>query len=170
MYALRPSSQRCDEEGAEREREQQEAERRRPSLVELGADDREEDLGGQHAEVAAEQDRIAEVRERLDEAHQERVGEPGPHQRQRDVGEDAPAPGAQRLRRFLDAGRHALDHADQHQERDRREREHLRDQHALHAVDPARGLDREGPLEQLVDEAGAAEEQDQAEADARTAA
>ena len=37
-------------------------------------------------------------------------------------------------------GRHALDDADQHQEGDRREREHLRDQHALQAVDPARRL------------------------------
>ena len=34
-------------------------------------------------------------------------------------------------------------------------------QHALQAVEPARGRDAEGPLQQLVDEAGAAEEQDE---------
>ena len=86
------------------------------------------------------------------------LARPGPHQRQRDVGERAPAVGAQRLRRFLHAGRHAFDDADQHEEGDRREREHLRDEHALQAVDPARRLDAERPFEQLVDEAGAAED------------
>ncbi len=63
------------EERAEREQQQQDAERRRASLVELRADDREEDLGRQHAEVAAEHDRVAEVGDRLDEADQERVRE-----------------------------------------------------------------------------------------------
>ena len=56
------------EERAEREGEQQDAERGRATLVELRADDREEDLGRQHAEVAAEQDRVAEIGDRLDEA------------------------------------------------------------------------------------------------------
>ena len=100
---LAPEHGALQEERAEGEEQQQDAERRRAPLVELRADDREEDLGGQHAEVAAEQDRVAEVGDRFDEADQERVGEAGPHQRQRDVGEDAPAAGAQRLRRFLHA-------------------------------------------------------------------
>ena len=73
--------------------------------------------------------------------------------------------GAQRLRRLLQRRRHALDDADQHEEGDRREREDLRDENALHAVDPARRLDAERPLEELVDESGASEEQDQPEAD-----
>ena len=74
------------------------------------------------------------------------LARPGPHQRQRDVDERAPAVGAQRLRGFLQRRRHALDDADQHEERDRREREHLRDEHALHAVDPARRLDARTPI------------------------
>ena len=101
---LAPEHGALQEERAEREDQQQDPERCRAPLVELGADHREEDLGRQHTEIAAEQDRVAEVGDGLDEADQERVGEAGAHQRQRDVGEHAPAVGAQRLRRFLHAG------------------------------------------------------------------
>ena len=38
------------------------------ALVELRAHDRKEDFGREHAEVAAEQDGIAEVGDRFDEA------------------------------------------------------------------------------------------------------
>jgi hypothetical protein len=68
------------------------------------------------------------------------------------------------LRRFLQAGRDALHHAAHDHEGDGREGEGLRQPHAEAAVEPARGLDAEGPFEQLVDDAGAAEQQDQAEA------
>ena len=81
---LGPHGPALDEERGEREGEEQDAERRRAALVELGADDREEDLGRQHTEVAAQHDRVAEVGDRLDEADQERVREAGAHQRQRD--------------------------------------------------------------------------------------
>ena len=54
------------------------------ALDPVRADDREEDLGRQHLEISAEHERIAEIREALDEAEQEGVGEARPHQRQRD--------------------------------------------------------------------------------------
>ena len=45
------------------------------ALVVLRADDREEDLGGEHVEIAAEHQRVAEIRQALHEADQEGVGE-----------------------------------------------------------------------------------------------
>ena len=149
----------------ERQQQQYEAERCRAALVELRADDGVEDLGRQHRKVAAEKDRVAEVGNRLDERDQERVGEAGAHQRERDVGENAPAVGAQRLRGFLETRRHAFDHADQHEKCDRREREDLRDENAGKPVDPAPGLPSEQRLDSVVDEPRAAEDQDQAEPD-----
>ena len=66
------------------------------------------------------------------------LARPGPHQRQRDGGEGLPAVGAQGLRRLLHRRADALDHADQDQERDRREGQHLREPDPGQAVDPAR--------------------------------
>ena len=116
------------------------AQDRRLRLVVLRADDGEEDLRRQHVEIAAEHQRIAEIGHALDEAEQEGVGEAGPHQRQRHRPEGLPAVGAQRLRGFLHRRADAFDDADQHQEGDRREGEHLRDQQPGQAVDPARRL------------------------------
>jgi hypothetical protein len=62
-------------------------------------------------------------------------------------------------------GRHALDDTAQHEERDRREREHLRQPHPWTPYEPASGRQSECVLEELIDESGAAEQQDQAEAD-----
>ena len=45
------------------------------------------------------------------------------------------------------------------------EGEELRQEHALEAVDPARRLDSHRPVEELVHEAGAAEDQDQRQPD-----
>ena len=46
-------------------------------FVPRGADHREEDLGRQNVEIAAENKRVAEIRHALDETQQERVGEAG---------------------------------------------------------------------------------------------
>ena len=139
-------------------------ERRRRGPGQLGADHREEDLGRQHAEIAAEHDRIAEVGDALDEADQEGVGEARPHQRQRDGGETCvQRSGAQRLRGFLEASairpattpistRKAIGV----------NAKHLREQHAVEAVDPARRAAMPNRLPSpLIDQAGAAEDQDQ---------
>ena len=130
-------------EGAEREDQQHQRQDRRLRLVVLRADDGEEDLRRQHVEIAAEHQRIAEIGHAFDEAEQEGVGEARPHQRQRHGPEGLPAVGAQRLRGLLHRRADALDDADQHQEGDRREGEHLRDQQAGQAVDPARRLHAE---------------------------
>ena len=137
----------------------------RAALVVRGADDGEEDLGRQHLEIAAEHERIAEIGQALDEAEQEGVGEPRPHQRQRDGAERRPALGAQGLRRLLERRADALHDADQHQEGDRREGEQLRDEDAGQAVDPARARNAEPVRQQRRDGARAAEQQDQREAD-----
>ena len=76
----------------------------------------------------------------------------------------------QRLaRRVCDAssmlGLTALQHADQDQEGDRREGQHLRDGDAGHAVDPAAARNAEMHRHQIGDDAGAAEQQDQRQAD-----
>src|SRR5206468_5492297 len=96
---------------------------------------------------------------------QERVRDTRPHQRQRYVDEGPPAIGAQRLRRFFHRRRDAFDDANENEKRNRREREELSEQHALKTVDPARRRDVEGPLEQLIDEARAPEDQDEPEPD-----
>ena len=153
------------EEGAECEDQQQDGERRRAAIVELRADDGKVDLGRQHAVVAAQHDRIAEIGNALDEADEERVGESGPHQRQRHRGESRPRIGAQRLRGLFERRADAFDDADQHQEGDRREGEELGQEHALEAIDPASRGHAHRPFEQLVDQARAAEHQDQRQAD-----
>ncbi len=73
--------------------------------------------------------------------------------------------GAQGLGGFLEAGSDALQHAQQHHHRDRRERQHLRDGDAGHAVDPAAARDVEQVAEPHRDHAGAAEQQDQRQSD-----
>ena len=134
----------------------------RAALVVLRAHDGEEDLGGQHRELSAQHDGIAEVRHALDEADEEGVRQSGPQQRQRDGREGAVGIGPQRLRRLLQAGRDALHHAAHDHEGDRREREGLRDPHAEAAIEPARRCEAQGRFQQLVDQARAAEQQDEA--------
>ena len=68
-------------------------------VMELGMSNR-----GEHAEIATEEDRIAEVGDRFDEADQEGVRQAGSHERQRHGRERRPAIGAQRLRRLLERG------------------------------------------------------------------
>ena len=70
--------------------------------VVLGADDREEDLGRQHRELAADDDRVAEVGDALDEADQERVREAGLQERQGHREERGAPARAQGLRRLLE--------------------------------------------------------------------
>ena len=87
----------------------------------------EEDFRGQHA-IAAEQNRVAEIGDRLYEADEERIGKAGSHQRQgrrRTPASDWRAASAP----LPHAGRHAFDDADQHEKGDRGEGEHLRDQY-----------------------------------------
>ena len=71
------------------------------------------------------------------------------------VTEGLPAIGAQRLRGLLHRRADAFDDADHDQEGDRREGEHLRDQQAGQAVDPARRLHAEEFGEALRDDARA---------------
>ena len=60
-------------ERAEREGEEDEREDCRAALILRGADDGKEDLGREHLEIAAEHQRVAEIRHALDEAEQEGV-------------------------------------------------------------------------------------------------
>src|SRR4029453_5415208 len=144
---------------------EEQGERRRAALVELGAHDREEDLRREHAEAPAEDDGVAEVRDALDEADEEGMGKPRAHQGQRDARERRPGAGREGLRGLLEGRAHTFHHADQHEEGDGGEREGLREPHARQPVDPPRRRHPEAPLEELVDETGAAEEEDEAEAD-----
>ena len=116
-------------------------------------------------EIAADHQRIGEVGHALDEADQEGVGEAGADQRPGDGAERVPRTCPQGLRRFLEARSDSLQHAEQHQHRDRRERQHLRDGDARHAIDPAAARDVEQVADPNGDHAGAAEQQDQREAD-----
>ena len=127
----------------EREPEQHRGQHRSAARVVLRAGDGEEDLRRQHVVVAGEHDRVAEVGEALDEAEQERGRERRPQQRPGHRPEHAAARGAQRLRRFLERGADRAERAVQDHERDRREREELRDRHAGQAVDPARARNAE---------------------------
>ena len=153
------------EERRKREAQEHDREHGGAALVVRGADDGEEDLRRQHLEIAAEHERVAEIRHALDEAEQEGVGEPRPHQRQRDGAERRPALRPQGLRRLLERGADALHDADQDQEGDRREGEELRDEDAGQAVDPARARHAEPLRQRRRRRAGAAEEQDQRQAD-----
>ena len=83
------------EEGAERQRQQHDRKRGGAAGIVLAADDREEDVGRKHVEIAAEHQRVAEIGEALDEADEEGVGEAGAHQRPGHGAERAPAVGAQ---------------------------------------------------------------------------
>ena len=61
--------------------------------------------------------------------------------------------------------RDALEDAEQHQQRDRRERQHLSDGDARHAVDPAAARDVEQIADPHGDHTGASEQQDEREPD-----
>ena len=148
-------------EGEHREAKQHHRERRGAARIVLRAGHREEDLGGQHVEVAGQHDRIAEVGEALDEAQQERIGQRRPQERPGDRAEYAPTRRAQRLRRLLERRADRRQGAVQDHERDRRERKQLRDRHAGQAVDPARAWNAEPGVEQPGDDAGAPEQHDQ---------
>jgi hypothetical protein len=69
------------------------------------------------------------------------------------------------LRRLFHGRAHALRDADEDEERHRREREELREQHAREPIDPAAGRHVERPLDQLVHDPRAAEDEDQAQPD-----
>ncbi len=154
-----------EEEDTEGEGEQDETQGGGAPLVELGPDDGKEDLRREHAEVTAQHDRIAEVRDAFDEADEEGVGEPGAHQGQGNAAEGLPAAGPEGLRGLLERRAHPFDDSDQDEEGDRREGKGLGEPHPGQAVDPARRRYRKRPLHELVDEARASEDQDETEPD-----
>ena len=119
-------------EDSQREGREQERERGGTTMVELGADDGEEDIGREHVVLAADDDRIAEVGEAFDEADEKRVGQAGLEQRQRDGAKRCPAIGTKRLRRLLERRADAGDDAAHDEAGDRREGEEL-----LTAVSPS---------------------------------
>src|SRR4029434_6711958 len=77
-------------EGAEREHEEHDREHGGAAPIVLSTDHGEEDRDRQHLEIAAEDERVTEVGEALDEAEEERVGEPGAHERERHRPEGPP--------------------------------------------------------------------------------
>ena len=127
-------------EGRKGEKEQNDGQNGGAALIVLRADDGEENLGREHVEIAAQNQRISEIGHAFDEAQQERIGETGSHQRQGDRPEGLPPVRPQGLRRLLHRRGYPLDHTDQHQKRDRGKGKGLRDQHAGHAVEPSCGL------------------------------
>ena len=124
-------------EHRQRESQQHDRQYRRAGAVMRRTDHGKENLCRQHLEIAAENQRVAEVGEALDKAQQKRVGDARPHQRQGYRLERSPAAGPQGLRRLLEARADTLDDADQHQKGDRCEGEKLRQTYARPAVDPA---------------------------------
>ncbi len=152
------------------ERDEREAEehgrqdRGAPGVV-LRAGHREEDLDGEHLEVARQHDRIAEIREAFDEAQQERIGERRAQQRPRHRAEHASARCAQRLRRLFERRAHRGQRAVQDHERDRREGEHLREREAGQAVEPARPRNAKGLRQPSRHEPRASEQHDQRQRD-----
>jgi hypothetical protein len=87
--------------------------------------------------VAAKHEGVAEIGEALDKAEQERVGEAGTHQGERHGGERVPVAGAQGLGGLLHRRADTFHHADQDEERDGGEREHLGEPDPRQAIDPA---------------------------------
>ena len=148
----------------DREAEQHRGQHRGTPRVVLRAGDGEEDLGREHFVVSGEHDRVAEVGEAFDESQQERIGERGPQERPGHGAENAPSRRAQRLRRLFQCGTHRGECAVQDHERDRRERQELRQRHAGQSVDPARAGDAEC-AQPPRDEAGPSEQHDQRERD-----
>jgi hypothetical protein len=153
-------------DGEHRERKQREdpGQRGGAALVVLGAHDGKEDFGGQHRELPAHHDGVAEVGHAFDEADQEGIGQAGLEQRQRDRHEGLLRAGAQGLRGLFQAGRHALHHAAHDHEGNGREGKGLRHPHAKPAIEPARRRDAEGVFQKLVDHPGTAKQQDEAQA------
>jgi hypothetical protein len=117
--------------------EQDHRQRRGVAEVVARADDGEEDLGRQHLVAAAQHDRVAEIGEALDEGEQEGRREAGAQQRPCHGAEGLESPRAEGARGFLERRVDRLERAEQHEEGDRREGQHLRDQDAGQAVDPA---------------------------------
>ena len=117
-------------------------------------------------EIAADHQRVGEIGHALDEADQEGVGEAGADQRPGDGAEGAPA--AWRAASAMLPPGSALTPCSTPSSTsigDRREGQHLRDGDARHAVDPAAARDVEEVAEPHGDDAGAAEQQDQRQAD-----
>ena len=131
----------------------------------LRADDGKKDVGRQHVEIAAEDQRIAEIGKTLDEADQEGIGEAWPHQWPGHRAERSPAIGAQGLRRLFHRGADAVDDADQHEIGNGRKGERLHEQKTEEAIDPAAGRDTEKLTHQPGRHPVAPEEKDDAEAD-----
>jgi hypothetical protein len=158
--ALLPQPARLRPEGEEREREEDHGERRGIAEVVARAHDGKEDLDRKHLVAAAEHQRVPEVGEAFDEGEEEGGGEAGAEERPRHRAEGLRGPGAQRLRGFLERGVDRLERREEDEEGDRREGQHLCDQDAGQAVDPARGSHAHEVRDPAGDEAGAAEEDD----------
>jgi hypothetical protein len=102
----------------------------RTAGVMLGADDGEEDFGREHVEIAAKDQRVAEIGHAFDEAQQEGIGQTGAHQRPGHGAEGLPAVGTQGLGGLFHRGADAFDHPDHHEKGNGGKGQHLRDQHA----------------------------------------
>ena len=149
----------------QRETQQNNRQHRRLALIVLRADNGKEDLGAQHIEISAQHQGVAKIGHGFDEPQQESVRQPGPHQRQRHCLEHLPLGRAQGLRRLFHRRADALDHPDQHQERDGRERQRLRDQHPRQPVKPPGRLYPEQVGEEHRHRARQAKQQDQRQTD-----
>ena len=91
-----------DEKSDEREHQQHQRQHGGAALIGRGTDDGEKNLCRENFEIAAEHERIAEIRHALDEAEKKGVGDARPHQRQSDGGENRRRFCAQGLRGFLE--------------------------------------------------------------------
>ena len=114
--------------------------------------------------MPADHNRVAEVGNAFDETDEKGVGQSRLEQWQSDSEESLLAVGVQDLRGFFKAWCQSLYDTAHDHEGDRREGEQLRDPGAEEAVEPACRRDIESVFEKLVDDPGAPEEQDQAEA------
>ncbi len=127
--------------------------------------DSEKCLGGEHLEVAREHDRIGKIGKALHEAQQECVGQRRPQERPSDRAEHAGARGAQGLCRLLEGRADGHQRAVEKHERDRRERQQLRQRDSGQAVDPARPGNAEPGVEPASNETGAPEQHDDRQCD-----
>ena len=153
------------QKGAEGKHQQHQRQHRRPALVMRRAHHGEKDICRQHVEIARQHQRIAEIRQTFDKPDQKRIRQARPDQRPGYGAKNPPPPGPQRRCRFLQARRHALQHAQQHQKRNRREGQHLRNRHSFHSIQPAAARNIEMRIQEIGDEPGAAEHQNQRQPD-----
>ncbi|MNP45243.1 hypothetical protein D3C76_1391490 [compost metagenome] len=96
-------------EHQQREHQQHHAQRTGCLIIKLRTGNVEVDLRGQYVEVAAEDQRVTEVRQRLNNDDQERVGQCRFQQRHKHLGKGLEAVGAQRVGRLFQRRMDGLD-------------------------------------------------------------